>query len=379
MKNILGSKKLLGTIFLGSALLFSNLVGPISPASAAVPEPDDVFSFDNTLTSSTSSTTLSPYSTCSGSPTSPCNSSTGFGVSGGDSYWEWTSTSNKYGGGLVYNPSANIGTTYTFFLKFQITTPSTGGSYNKVIDYNDLQDDDGFYLSEDGGDWFIQFYPLDTGDTPYAVTQLLDLAVVRDGSTTPPTFTVYTRASTGAFTQEYQVSDSAGLAIPYLANGNTLLGFFGEDGNSTEAILSGKVFDLRFWYDTALTQAQLNEQFAGIYTVSYDSNGATAGSIPPSTTAAGAQVVSGNVGALEKSGFVFSGWNTLPSGQGVTYSPGSSISSANSLTLYAIWTPVLPETAGIQTSSVLIFSSAVLLLLGSALLVTLRRNRIERI
>lgn len=111
-------------------------------------------------------------------------------------------------------------------------------------------------------------YPGETGATSYSVTQLLDLAVVRDSSATPnPTFTVYTRSSSGAFTKEYEIDDLNGDSIPAIESGNTILGFFGEDGNAFEAIQAGKVFDLRFWHGIALSEAQLNEQFAEIYTV----------------------------------------------------------------------------------------------------------------
>lgn len=352
------------------------LFGFAPPASAAVPDPDDVFTFDNSLTSTTGSgTVLAPYPTCAGTPTDPCNTSTGFGTTGGDSYWEWSSSSTRFGGGFVYNPNANVGTSYTFFLKFQITTPSSGGSYNKLVDYNNLADDDGFYLEEDGGDWFFTFYPLDTGSTPYSVTQLLDLAVVRDSSVTPATFTVYTRTSSGGFTEEYQVADPSGLAIPALISGDTLLGFFGEDGNSNEAIRAGRVFDLRFWYDTALTEAQLNEQFAGIYTVTYDANGATSGSVPTATSAAGAQTVAQNSGTLEKSGFSFAGWNTQADGRGVTYAPGSTITPSSSVTLFAKWDSTLANTGSPSDSLGWAAAAGLAGIAGLALLVLRSRVR----
>ncbi len=227
------------------------------PASATSPPvADDIFTFDGSLTESNGSTVVTPYgSTCTGS--GPCNTASGYGTSAGDGYWEWTSTDDQYGGGFTYNPSVDIGDSYTIFLKFQINTPSTGDSYNKIIDYQNLNSDNGFYLYEDG-EWVFTFYPLDDGVTGYGITDLLDLAVTRDASN--DTFTVYTREQgSSVFTKEYETVDSGGDGIPWLdINNHTLLGFFGEDGNSDEAILSGKVFDLRFWHNVALTESQLN-------------------------------------------------------------------------------------------------------------------------
>ncbi|MBO4306488.1 MAG: InlB B-repeat-containing protein, partial [Clostridia bacterium] len=38
-----------------------------------------------------------------------------------------------------------------------------------------------------------------------------------------------------------------------------------------------------------------------------------------------------------KTGYVFSGWNTMPDGTGTTYNPGDEVLSDDSLTLYAVW------------------------------------------
>ena len=379
------------SLLLVLAMALLPLLGISTPSIAAVPTPDDVFTFDNSLTS-TSGVTLSPYATCSASISSPCNSSSSFGAIGGDSYWQWASSSDKYGGGFSYIAS-DIGSSYTFFLKFQITTPSADprtDPYNKLIDYNNLADDDGFYLAGDTVDWYFEFYPLDTGTTSYSVTQLLELAVVRDDSSTPKTFTVYTRSLSGLFTREYVVNDPAGLSIPAIVSGNTILGFFGEDGNNEEAIKAGKVFDLRFWHDTALTSAQLNEHFAEIYTVSYDVNSSTSGSAPSSTAGSGSQVISGNTGGLQKTGYTFSGWNTQRDGGGVTHSAGGSVTSASSFTLFALWTPVgnstsapsstltaLPATGGNNSTNLIFVVSCVLVLAGLTTILASRKNRIR--
>ena len=81
-----------------------------------------------------------------------------------------------------------------------------------------------------------------------------------------------------------------------------------------------------------------------LYTVTYDGNGATGGTVPtdPNTYPTGATVpVQGNTGNLVRAGYTFDGWNTSPDGTGmIFYNPGDTftIGSAD-VTLYAMWGP----------------------------------------
>lgn len=225
------------------------------PAVAAVPAPDDVFTFDDSMVASNGVTTLLPYDACPQGGTGPCNASSGFGSEDGDGYWEWASTDVRFGGGFLYNPSTDIGDTYTFFLRFKITEPSSS-SYNKLVDYLDRVDDTGFYLY----DGSISFYDLGYGAETLDDTQILDLAVVRDSSVTPATFSVYTRDGSGLFTRQLVVDDPDEQSIAFLdGSGHSKLGFFNNDELYNEGIQGGRVYDLRFWYNTALTEDQLNE------------------------------------------------------------------------------------------------------------------------
>jgi len=78
------------------------------------------------------------------------------------------------------------------------------------------------------------------------------------------------------------------------------------------------------------------------YTVTYDGNGSTGGSVAIDTTryqAGQIVTVHGNTGNLVKTGFTFAGWNTLPTGTGTTYAQGQTFAiGAAHVTLYAIWT-----------------------------------------
>ena len=77
------------------------------------------------------------------------------------------------------------------------------------------------------------------------------------------------------------------------------------------------------------------------YTVTYDANDATSGSVPVDD----AEYEEGEVvtvllnsGGLARSGYAFSGWNTSADGSGSSYSPGDTFAMpAQSVTLYAQW------------------------------------------
>jgi len=75
------------------------------------------------------------------------------------------------------------------------------------------------------------------------------------------------------------------------------------------------------------------------YTVTYNGNGNTGGSVPTDSTnyEAGQTVtVLGNPGNLTKTNYTFGGWNTLADGTGTTYGATFAMGSAN-VTLYAKW------------------------------------------
>ena len=77
------------------------------------------------------------------------------------------------------------------------------------------------------------------------------------------------------------------------------------------------------------------------YTVSYNSNGATSGTVPTDATAysSGATVtVKGNTGNLAKTDYTFAGWNTADNGSGTNYAAGETFTINANTTLYAKWT-----------------------------------------
>ena len=89
-----------------------------------------------------------------------------------------------------------------------------------------------------------------------------------------------------------------------------------------------------------------------LYSITYDGNGKTSGTVPSGVTDRKWDVTTtlAEQGTLVKTGSVFVGWNTSADGTGTFYLPGSTYSpSTASVTLYAQWlsvhTPGLYETA----------------------------------
>jgi uncharacterized repeat protein (TIGR02543 family) len=79
------------------------------------------------------------------------------------------------------------------------------------------------------------------------------------------------------------------------------------------------------------------------YTVEYNGNGNTSGSIPipqymdPYIAGTTSITLRTNTGILAKSGFTFSGWNTATDGLGTSYAVGATYNGGASLILYAKW------------------------------------------
>ncbi|MCQ2342893.1 MAG: InlB B-repeat-containing protein, partial [Paludibacteraceae bacterium] len=78
------------------------------------------------------------------------------------------------------------------------------------------------------------------------------------------------------------------------------------------------------------------------YTITYDANGATSGSVPDATVGSGSVTLATNSGILAKTGYTFDGWNTATDGSGDSYAAGASYNLTADITLYAKWTQATP-------------------------------------
>ncbi|MCL2140613.1 MAG: InlB B-repeat-containing protein, partial [Dehalococcoidia bacterium] len=76
------------------------------------------------------------------------------------------------------------------------------------------------------------------------------------------------------------------------------------------------------------------------YTVTYNGNGNTSGSVPASPATYSYNdtvIVLGNTGNFAKTGYTFIGWSTNPTAVASTYSPGYAFPIQSNITLYAVW------------------------------------------
>ena len=80
---------------------------------------------------------------------------------------------------------------------------------------------------------------------------------------------------------------------------------------------------------------------ASSYTITYDGNTKTSGSVPAVTTGNGSVTLRGNTGTLAKTGYTLTGWNTNADGTGTHYALSGSYNLTADVTLYAEWTAVV--------------------------------------
>ncbi len=135
-----------------------------------------------------------------------------------------------------------------------------------------------------------------------------------------------------------------GATVTVLANsGNLVDAGFSFAGWNTAANGNGTSYASGATFTMGSANVTLYAQWAALptYTVTYNANGATGGSVPVDSgkylTGATVTVLS-NSGNLVNTGFSFAGWNTAANGSGTSYAPGGTFAmgSAN-VTLYAQW------------------------------------------
>lgn len=88
------------------------------------------------------------------------------------------------------------------------------------------------------------------------------------------------------------------------------------------------------------------------YTVTFDANGSTGGTVPADQTKTYdvTLVLATNSGTLVKTGYTFSGWNTLANGTGTDYAESANYIANAGVTLFAKWTIVTAPSALSYTS-----------------------------
>jgi len=151
---------------------------------------------------------------------------------------------------------------------------------------------------------------------------------------------------------------NTGNSLTCSADGKTWIG----NGQDAPAYSFGGRISTVLAYTSVLSAADILTNYNATvgtfnpvtYTITYNANGATSGSVPASatyTSGGPATAVSANSGNLVRTDFTFAGWNTAADGTGTPYAAGSSTYSSNAnVTLYATWTPV-PTTTTTSTTT----------------------------
>ena len=139
---------------------------------------------------------------------------------------------------------------------------------------------------------------------------------------------------------------------PPIASGSGYIAILGNTGSmtkssyvfngwNTKANGSGIPYAVGFLYNRIadLTLYAIWTPAKSTYTITYDGNGNSGGSVPSPTTGAGSVTLAVNSGSLVKGGNHIGGWNTKSDGTGITFVLASSFNLIANVTLYALWIP----------------------------------------
>lgn len=135
--------------------------------------------------------------------------------------------------------------------------------------------------------------------------------------------------------------------VPYAiaTNGFTKTGYTFSGWYTTANGTGGTTYVTGAGYSTASNLVLYAQWTPANYTITYNANGATTGSIPAAGTLTTGTTfnASNNTGSLAKSGYTFAGWNTSAAGTGTSVAEGGVLTTSTNVTLYAKWTIVSPS------------------------------------
>jgi uncharacterized repeat protein (TIGR02543 family) len=178
--------------------------------------------------------------------------------------------------------------------------------------------------------------PLATGD----FTAIY--AAVSDLSLSSHTLTLTLGGATGSLSATLSPSNASNILVSWSTSAPSVAGV--DQSGTVTAVGVGTASSVTITatsVDNPLAQDSCTVTVKG--TVTYNSNGGTAGSVPVDSntyTLGQTVVVAGNTGNLVRTGYVYNGWNTAANGSGTPYSGGQTFGmpSAN-VALYAQWLP----------------------------------------
>ena len=139
-------------------------------------------------------------------------------------------------------------------------------------------------------------------------------------------------------------SYATGATVTVLGAGTLTRTGYTFNGWNTVANGSGARYDAGNTYTMGTISITFYAQWTPqtTYTVSYNGNGSTGGTVPVdgNSYATGATVTILGAGTLTRTGYTFNGWNTVANGSGARYDAGNTYTMGTvSITFYAQWTP----------------------------------------
>lgn len=270
-----------------------------------------------------------------------------------------TSGANNYVGGLIGNAS-NSAISYCYFVDSQGTNGiwyrGTGCTvtactqktdldfYKNITSYNTTSNWDSSYQWMFGGDYWNLSPSINNG-FPYILVPATSLVTVPSSP-----LNVTAIAGDGQATVSFTVpTDNGGRTITgYVVTSSP--GGITAQGTETSIIVTGLTNDTQYTFKVkAINEIGYGAESAAsnavtpraLYTVTYNANGATSGAVPIDTAKynqGSTVIILNNTSNLQKTNYVFAGWNTQPDGSGVYYAPGTSfIVGSNNITFYAQW------------------------------------------
>jgi uncharacterized repeat protein (TIGR02543 family) len=158
------------------------------------------------------------------------------------------------------------------------------------------------------------------------------------------TVTYDTNSSTSGTTPASQSYTTAGATLTINGNSGTLARTgYTFAGWNTLANGSGTNYAAGATAQTFVANTTLYAKWtANTYSITYDSNSATAGTVPTSqsyTTDGSTLTLPGNSGTLARTGYTYSGWNSAADGTGTSYTASqTNVTITANKTFYAAWT-----------------------------------------
>jgi CshA-type fibril repeat protein len=122
----------------------------------------------------------------------------------------------------------------------------------------------------------------------------------------------------------YDATSSITTAFGCRTNANTVVGPGGKCGFTVVIGTITRTIDV---IETPVARTP--------FTITYNANSGSSGTIPTPTTGTDALIVAGNAGGLASSSGSFVGWNTQPNGTGVSFPPSTTFIPTENITLYA--------------------------------------------